>query len=129
MAEVETVQNGVHQKATYQLGAVIPFFAIHLACVGVFFVPFHWRYVGLALALYLVRMFGVTAGYHRYFSHRSFRLSRPMQFALAFLAETFRRRECCGGQPTIGSTMRSRIRRRIFIPRGRTASGGRTSGG
>ena len=37
---------------------------------------------------YLVRMFGVTAGYHRYFSHRTYRLSRPAQFALAFLAQT-----------------------------------------
>ena len=33
---------------------------------------------------YLVRMFFVTAGYHRYFSHRSFRVSRGVQFVLAF---------------------------------------------
>ena len=31
--------------------------------------------------LYFVRMFGVTAGYHRYFSHKSFKTSRP--FALS----------------------------------------------
>jgi stearoyl-CoA desaturase (delta-9 desaturase) len=31
-------------------------------------------------------MFGVTAGYHRYFSHRSFKTSRVFQFMLAFLA-------------------------------------------
>jgi stearoyl-CoA desaturase (delta-9 desaturase) len=90
MADVNTiiVQDGVALGRRYRFGAVIPFIGIHLACVGVLFVPFHWRYVGLALALYLVRMFGVTAGYHRYFSHRSFRLNRPVQFVLAFLAET-----------------------------------------
>jgi stearoyl-CoA desaturase (delta-9 desaturase) len=33
-------------------------------------------------------MFGVTAGYHRYFSHRSFKTSRVFQFLLAFLAMT-----------------------------------------
>lgn len=33
-------------------------------------------------------MFGVTAGYHRYFSHRSYRLGRPGQFLMAFLAQT-----------------------------------------
>jgi len=37
---------------------------------------------------YFLRMFGVTAGYHRYFSHRSFKLNRFWQFWLAFLAQT-----------------------------------------
>src|SRR5450755_384479 len=37
---------------------------------------------------YSVRMFGVTAGYHRYFSHRSYKLGRIAQFAMAFLAQT-----------------------------------------
>jgi stearoyl-CoA desaturase (delta-9 desaturase) len=31
---------------------------------------------------------GVTAGYHRYFSHRTYKTSRVFQFLLAFLAET-----------------------------------------
>src|SRR5262249_24912246 len=35
-----------------------------------------------------VRMFGITGGYHRYFSHRTFRTSRLFQFLLAFLAQT-----------------------------------------
>jgi stearoyl-CoA desaturase (delta-9 desaturase) len=41
--------------------------------------------LALCLALYLVRMFGITAGYHRYFSHRTFKTSRWFQFALAWL--------------------------------------------
>jgi stearoyl-CoA desaturase (delta-9 desaturase) len=35
--------------------------------------------------LYVVRMFGITAGYHRYFAHRSFKTSRAVQFLLALL--------------------------------------------
>jgi stearoyl-CoA desaturase (Delta-9 desaturase) len=67
----------------------IPFFAVHLfAAVAVFFVPFHWSYVVWALALYYARMWAVTAGYHRYFAHRTFKTSRAFQFLLAFLAET-----------------------------------------
>src|SRR5205085_600517 len=31
------------------------------------------------------RMVGITAGYHRYFSHRSYKTSRPFQFVLAVL--------------------------------------------
>jgi stearoyl-CoA desaturase (delta-9 desaturase) len=38
----------------------------------------------LCAALYFLRLFCITAGYHRYFSHRAFRTSRAMQFVLAF---------------------------------------------
>jgi stearoyl-CoA desaturase (delta-9 desaturase) len=37
----------------------------------------------LAGALYVGRMFFLTAGFHRYFSHRSFKTSRAVQFLLA----------------------------------------------
>ena len=43
------------------------------------------RWVALALGLYAVRMFGITAGYHRYFSHRAYRTSRAFQLVLAVL--------------------------------------------
>jgi len=66
---------------------VIPFAAVHVAAVaGVIALGWSWKGLALALALYAVRMFGVTGGYHRYFSHRSFRTSRFVQFLLALLA-------------------------------------------
>jgi stearoyl-CoA desaturase (delta-9 desaturase) len=42
----------------------------------------------LGVALYFIRMFFITAGYHRYFSHRTFKTSRFFQFLLAFFAQT-----------------------------------------
>jgi stearoyl-CoA desaturase (delta-9 desaturase) len=66
----------------------IPFFAIHALALGAFFVRFHWYYPVVALALYYVRMFGITAGYHRYFAHRSYKTGRVFQFLLAFLGAT-----------------------------------------
>ena len=66
----------------------IPFALVHLTCLAVFFVEFHWTWVVLCLVLYAVRMFFVTAGYHRYFSHRSYKTSRLFQFFLAFMAMT-----------------------------------------
>ena len=42
----------------------------------------------LAIGSYYLRMVAVTAGYHRYFSHRSYKTSRLFQFILAFLAMT-----------------------------------------
>lgn len=58
---------------------------VHLAALMIFFTPFAWKWVGLCLALYFVRMFGITGGYHRYFSHRSFQTSRAFQLVLALL--------------------------------------------
>ena len=39
----------------------------------------------LCAACYGARMFGITAGYHRYFAHRSYKTSRPFQFVMACL--------------------------------------------
>jgi stearoyl-CoA desaturase (delta-9 desaturase) len=67
----------------------IPFLLIHLAAVaGVWMLGWSWKGFALAIGLYYLRMFGVTAGYHRYFSHRSFRTSRPVQLLFALLAQT-----------------------------------------
>ena len=66
---------------------VLPFLIVHLTCVAIFWVdiqPIDWIICG---ALYVIRMFGITAGYHRYFSHRSFKTSRGFQFFLAFLGQ------------------------------------------
>ena len=62
--------------------------ALHLGCLGACLLPFRWWLPLAALASYAVRMFGVTAGYHRYFSHRTYRLGRVNQAVLAFLAQT-----------------------------------------
>ena len=78
------LRNGAHLN----LVRTAPFFLAHLVCLAVFFTRFHWSYLIVCLALYYVRMFFVTAGYHRYFSHRSFKTSRVFQFILAFLAMT-----------------------------------------
>src|SRR3989304_7021087 len=64
----------------------IPMVALHLACLAAFFMGFRWSYLIVCLALYYVRMFFVTAGYHRYFSHRSFKTSRAFQFVTALIA-------------------------------------------
>ena len=66
-----------------------PFFGVHVAAVvGIVLLGWSWKGAALAVALYYVRMFGVTAGYHRYFAHRAFRTGRVVQFLLALLATT-----------------------------------------
>jgi|GEM_PF-96617 len=62
--------------------------AWHLACLSVIWVGVSWKAVAICAASYFLRMFGLIAGHHRYFSHRSYTLSRPMQFLMAFLGTT-----------------------------------------
>src|SRR5213080_1475476 len=67
----------------------LPYWGVHAAAiVGVALTGWSWRGVALVLALHVPRMFFVTAAYHRYFSHRSFKTSRWFQFVLA-LGATF----------------------------------------
>src|SRR3954469_6780256 len=64
---------------------VIPFIALHLACLGIIWVGASTIATIMAILLYVVRMFAITGFYHRYFSHRSFRTSRAAQFVFAAL--------------------------------------------
>jgi stearoyl-CoA desaturase (delta-9 desaturase) len=72
----------------YRFGAVALFVLIHVGALAAFLVPFHPALFGWFVASYALRMFAVTAGYHRYFSHRSYKLSRASQFLMAVLAQT-----------------------------------------
>ena len=67
----------------------IPFLSVHaVALATVLAGPLSWRLLALAMGSYAVRMFAITAGYHRYFSHRSYRTGRAFQLVLAVLGTT-----------------------------------------
>ena len=66
---------------------VVPFVLVHLACLAVFWVGVSPAAL-FACGDVLVRMFAITGFYHRYFSHRSFRTSRAIQFVFALLANS-----------------------------------------
>jgi len=67
---------------------IVPFAVLHLGCLGVFRVGWSWPAVWVAVGLYVVRMFAVTGFYHRYFSHQTFKTSRPWQFVFAVLGNS-----------------------------------------
>lgn len=64
---------------------ILPFIGLHLACLGVFAVGISATAVTVFIASYLVRMFAITAFYHRYFAHRAFRAGRLTQFVFAVI--------------------------------------------
>ena len=74
--------------AHYRLIEATPFVLAHLACLAAIWTGVHATDLIIAVGLYGLRMFGVTAGYHRYFAHRSFKTSRVCAFVLGFLAQT-----------------------------------------
>ena len=65
-----------------------PFIALHLACLTVIWVGWSPFAVLFAVLLYVLRMFAITGFYHRYFSHKTFRTSRPLQFLFAVAGGT-----------------------------------------
>jgi stearoyl-CoA desaturase (delta-9 desaturase) len=64
---------------------VLGFFGLHLGCLAAFLTGITPVALALCAACYLLRMVGITVGYHRYFSHRAFKTSRAFQFVLAWL--------------------------------------------
>jgi stearoyl-CoA desaturase (delta-9 desaturase) len=66
----------------------LPFLLMHIACLAVFAVGVSFPAVLVGVGLYALRMFALTAGYHRYFSHRSYKTSRLVQFLLALVGTT-----------------------------------------
>ncbi|SMF53427.1 acyl-CoA desaturase [Pseudobacteriovorax antillogorgiicola] len=60
--------------------------AIHgLALISLFWLQWELQWVLLCIGSYYIRMFGITAGFHRLFSHKSFKAKRWYQFLLGAL--------------------------------------------
>lgn len=66
----------------------VPFVLLQLSILLVFTTHVSWTGVALCAGLYAVRMFAITGFFHRYFSHRTFRMGRVMQAAAAILGST-----------------------------------------
>ncbi|MGI9592038.1 MAG: hypothetical protein ACR2P8_11770, partial [Myxococcota bacterium] len=64
------------------------YWGIHAACLLTLWVGVSRADLVLLAITFYARMFGITAGYHRYFSHRTYRTSRGFQFLLALLGSS-----------------------------------------
>lgn len=77
------VGDGARREDHIQWLRVLPFLALHASCLLVFVVGVSPIALWVCAGLFFVRMFALTAFYHRYFAHRAFQASRPVQFAFA----------------------------------------------
>ena len=64
------------------------YWAIHGACLLTLWVGVSAGDLVLLATTFYARLFGITGGYHRYFAHRAYKTSRPLQFALAWLGSS-----------------------------------------
>ncbi|WP_018634669.1 acyl-CoA desaturase [Parafrankia elaeagni] len=62
---------------------LIPFLALVAAVPLLWGRWISWRDVILAVVMYAITGHGITIGFHRYFTHRGFKTSRPVRAALA----------------------------------------------
>ena len=67
--------------------SVIVFALMHLLALGIFFVPFSWKAFWVFFALqWITGGLGICLCYHRLLTHRSFKLWKPLEYALAVCA-------------------------------------------
>ncbi|MAS79446.1 MAG: acyl-CoA desaturase [Opitutae bacterium] len=87
----ETFEEPSEDNGKVEWFRCLPYVAIHLAALLAFLYPVTIPCILIAFLSYLVRMFAITAFYHRYFSHRTFKTGRIVQFIGALVA-------CSSGQ-------------------------------
>ena len=68
--------------------STLPFLFLQASVLLVFTTHFSWTGLLLCMSCYFIRMFAITGFYHRYFSHRTYAMGRPMQFLAALLGAT-----------------------------------------
>jgi stearoyl-CoA desaturase (delta-9 desaturase) len=85
VGDPEVIRN---QPERMEWRRLVPFIILHVGCLGVIWTGWSWVAVATAAVLYLARMFLITGFYHRYFSHKTFQISRAGQFIAAFLGLT-----------------------------------------
>ena len=85
-ASYQTVRNSDKAECFAFFGlAGFGFTTLHLACLLIIWLECSWVALVMCLVCYLIRMCGITAGFHRYFAHHAYRTSRTFQCLLACL--------------------------------------------
>jgi len=72
-------------RAALLIAVIAPFFGLFAAIISFWGWGFRWSDLALFVAMYLFSAIGITVGFHRLFTHRSFETNRAVQFVLAVL--------------------------------------------
>jgi len=72
-------------RAASLVAVIVPFLGFLAAVIFLWGWGFSWIDFGLLVVMYLLTGFGVTVGFHRLFTHRSFETNRVVQFVFGVL--------------------------------------------
>jgi stearoyl-CoA desaturase (delta-9 desaturase) len=81
--DTQPVANETRDRIITGLVTLVPFLALGFAAWQVWSEALHWRDLALFAAFYLPTGFGVTVGFHRHLTHRSFKAGRTLHGLLA----------------------------------------------
>jgi stearoyl-CoA desaturase (Delta-9 desaturase) len=79
------IPNYLPPREGTQWATLGPFIFMHLVCLTAIWTGVTTAALVTAAVLYVVRVFGITGGFHRYFAHRTYKTGRVFQFILAFI--------------------------------------------
>ncbi len=90
--EYATKKSQIKDPQAIDWRRIVPFIVLHLGCLMVLWVGFSWTAFWVMLMSYLIRMFAITAFFHRFFSHKSFQAKKwvARSFAVIGTAATQR---------------------------------------
>lgn len=83
--DVEPVLNETRDRIATGIVTAVPILALGLVAWQVWGDFLRWSDVIVFAIMYLATGLGITVGFHRYFTHRSFKTSRPVRAVLAVL--------------------------------------------
>jgi stearoyl-CoA desaturase (delta-9 desaturase) len=81
--EVQPVEHETIDRIATGTITVIPFIALGIVCWQVWSDLLHWSDIAVFLIMYVVTGLGVTVGFHRHLTHRSFKTHRWLRGLLA----------------------------------------------
>ena len=84
-AEVPHELVSVRDKLVTMLFVIMPFLGLIAAVILMWGRGFSWLYLVLMSAMYIVTALGITVGFHRLFTHRSFETSKPIKAMFAIM--------------------------------------------
>jgi stearoyl-CoA desaturase (delta-9 desaturase) len=85
MPPVQVHRISTAQKVANMVGVALPFVAFVVAVVLLWNSAVNWLDLAIMAVLYVLTGLGITVGYHRLLTHRSFQTSRPVQYTFAIL--------------------------------------------
>ncbi len=78
-------EKGVLEQITLYVFVIVPFLALAAIVPAVWGWGLTWTDVALFTGFYVVTVLGITVGFHRHFTHGSFKANRPLRIALAVI--------------------------------------------